>query len=62
MSDPQIQNNLEGLPSNAYKELKPGEEYTPVMPANRPVPEVSIYSVGWGLVMAAIFSAAAAYL
>ena len=62
MSDPQIQNNLEGLPANAYKELKPGEVYTPVMPANRPVPEVSIYSVGWGLVMAAIFSAAAAYL
>lgn len=62
MSDPQRQDNLEGLPSNAYKELKPGEEYTPVMPANRPVPEVSIYSVGWGLIMAAIFSAAAAYL
>jgi len=62
MSDPQIQNNLEGLPANADKELKPGEVYTPVMPANRPVPEVSIYSVGWGLVMAAIFSAAAAYL
>src|ERR1035437_3344576 len=62
MSELEKQNNLDGLPSNAYKELKPGEVYTPVMPANRPVPEISVYSVGWGLIMAAIFSAAAAYL
>lgn len=51
-----------GLPSNAYTELKPGEEYRPVMPANQTFPEVTPYSVLSGLMMAVIFSAAAAYL
>ncbi len=54
--------NLAGLPSNAYTELAPGEEYKPVMPPNKQVPEVSTYSVLWGVVMAILFSAAAAYL
>lgn len=54
--------NLKGLPSNAYMELKPGEEYVPVMPPHVKVPEVSFYSVLTGLIMAVIFSAAAAYL
>ncbi|MCL5027518.1 MAG: oligopeptide transporter, OPT family [Bacteroidetes bacterium] len=54
--------NLKGLPSNAYLELKPGEEYVPVMPPHVKVPEVSFYSVLTGLIMAVIFSAAAAYL
>jgi len=54
--------NLKGLPENAYTELKPGEEYAPVMPPFKEVPEVSSYSVLWGVVMAIIFSAAAAYL
>jgi len=49
------------LPENAYRELKPGEEYKPVMPANKVFPEVTTWSVMWGLVMAVIFSAAAAY-
>lgn len=26
---------VKGLPANAYKELQPGEEYKPVMPANQ---------------------------
>lgn len=51
-----------GLPDNAYKELLPGEEYQPVMSPLKIVPEVSTYSVTWGLIMAVIFSAAAAYL
>ena len=51
-----------GLPDNAYKELMPGEEYQPVMSPLKIVPEVSTYSVTWGLIMAVIFSAAAAYL
>ncbi len=51
-----------GLPSNAYTELKPGEEYKPIMPPNKVVPEVSFYSVFWGLIMAVLFSGAAAYL
>jgi putative OPT family oligopeptide transporter len=54
--------NLKGLPLNAYTELKPGEEYTPVMPPNKVVPEVSTYSVFLGIIMAIVFSAAAAYL
>jgi putative OPT family oligopeptide transporter len=49
------------LPENAYKELKPGEEYRPVMSPDRSYPEVTPWSVGWGLVMAILFSAAAAY-
>ena len=49
------------LPENAYKELKEGEVYRPVMDPTAPVPEVRPYSVIWGLVMAVLFSAAAAY-
>jgi len=50
-----------GLPENAHRELKPGEEYHPVMPANLVFPEVTLWSVFWGLFMAVVFSAAAAY-
>ena len=50
------------LPENAYRELKPGEEYTPVMPASTTPREVTPYSVTMGVVMAVIFSAAAAFL
>ncbi|MFA7582682.1 MAG: oligopeptide transporter, OPT family [Proteiniphilum sp.] len=49
------------LPDNAYRELQPGEEYKPVLPADKPVTEVTGWSVGMGLLMAVIFSAAAAY-
>ena len=49
------------LPENAYRELKPGEVYKPVLPADKPVTEVTPWSVGMGLLMAVIFSAAAAY-
>ncbi|MEN6511657.1 MAG: oligopeptide transporter, OPT family [Chloroherpetonaceae bacterium] len=55
------QNNIVSLPENAYRELKPGEEYIPVIPASQIVPQVTVWSVLWGLVMAVIFSAAAAY-
>jgi putative OPT family oligopeptide transporter len=49
------------LPENAYKELKQGEEYRPVMAPHQAYPEVTVWSVVWGLVMALLFSAAAAY-
>ena len=62
MSDLHTKDEPQGLPSNAYTELKPGEEYKPIMPGSRTVPEVSTYSVFWGLIMAILFSAAAAYL
>ena len=50
------------LPDNAYRELKPGEEYTPLMPASTTPVEVTPYSVTMGVVMAVIFSATAAFL
>jgi len=52
---------IKGLPENAYKELKEGEEYRPLMGPEASPPEVTPWSVGWGLVMAVLFSAAAAY-
>lgn len=45
------------LPENAYRELKPGEEYKPVLPADRPVAEATPWAIGMGLLMAVIFSA-----
>ena len=50
------------LPENAYRELKPGEEYTPLMPASTSPREATVYSVLMGVVMAVVFSAAAAFL
>lgn len=55
-------NGTNGLPSNAYTELKPGEEYKPIMSPHSTYPEVTPYSVITGLIMAVLFSAAAAYL
>lgn len=53
---------LNALPDNAYRELAPGEEYKPMMPANSKPKEVTPYSVTFGIIMAIVFSAAAAYL
>lgn len=50
------------LPENAFRELKEGEEYTPIMSPDKNYPEVNAWSVSWGIVMAVIFSAAAAFL
>ncbi len=50
------------IPENAFRELKPGEQYVPVMRPGEEYPEVTPYSVTMGLLMAVIFSAAAAYL
>lgn len=50
------------LPDNAFRELKEGEQYEPVLDANKVYPEVNAWSVTWGVIMAMIFSAAAAYL
>ncbi len=58
----EVNSNPAGLPANAYTELKPGEEYVPVMSPHETVPEVNMWSVIWGLLMAMLFSAAAAYL
>lgn len=59
MSNPETEG---GLPDNAYRELAEGERYQPIVPAESTVPEITARSIVFGLVMTAIFSAAAAYL
>ena len=51
-----------GLPENAFRELAADEQYVPVMKPAHDQQEVTPYSVSMGLVMAVVFSAAAAYL
>jgi putative OPT family oligopeptide transporter len=53
---------ISGLPENAFRELNDGEEYKPIMLPNKQYKEVTPWSVLWGLLMAVLFSAAAAYL
>ena len=50
------------LPDNAFRELGADEQYRPVMHPARDYAEVTPYSLTMGLVLAVIFSAAAAYL
>ncbi|MCK6681741.1 MAG: oligopeptide transporter, OPT family [Thermoanaerobaculia bacterium] len=50
------------LPENAYRTLNPGEEYAPIVPASSTIAEFTGRSLALGLVMAAVFSAAAAFL
>ena len=50
------------MPENAFRELKDGEDYQPVMSPQKEYPEVNAWSVTWGILMAVLFSAAAAYL
>ncbi|MCQ2347459.1 MAG: oligopeptide transporter, OPT family [Paludibacteraceae bacterium] len=50
------------LPENAARKLKPGEKYQPILKPENNYPEVTPYSVILGVIMAVIFSAAAAYL
>lgn len=54
--------NQTSLPENATRELRPGEEYQPLLSPKKNYPEVTPWSVSVGLVMTIIFSAAAAYL
>ena len=50
------------IPENAFRELKKGEVYMPLMSADKQYKEVTVWSVTWGVIMAVIFSAAAAFL
>ncbi|MBO4593070.1 MAG: oligopeptide transporter, OPT family [Bacteroidaceae bacterium] len=50
------------LPENAMRPLKEGEVYQPLMKPDSSPREVTGWSVTWGLLMAVLFSAAAAYL
>ncbi len=56
------ENPIVSLPENAYRELKPGEAYTPLMPASTTPREATPYAIAMGVAMAVIFSAAAAFL
>ena len=56
------ENIKDTLAENAFRELKEGEEYTPLMTKESNPREVTVWSVCWGILMAVIFSAAAAYL
>jgi putative OPT family oligopeptide transporter len=58
----QVQGQPAGLPENAYKELKAGEKYVPIVSSETGVREVTVRSVVFGLLMTIIFSAAAAYI
>ncbi|MBN1154142.1 OPT/YSL family transporter, partial [candidate division KSB1 bacterium] len=51
-----------GLPENAFRELKHGEEYISVVPAQSQMREVTMRSIIFGLIMAVVFSAATAYI
>lgn len=53
---------VSGLPENAYRELKEGEVYKPILSPDKQYREVTPWSVFWGLVMAVLFSTAAAFL
>lgn len=54
--------SLEQLPENAFRELKKDEEYSPMMSPQKSYPEITVWSVTWGILMAVLFSAASAYL
>ena len=54
-------NNIQ-LPENAFRELREGEHYQPIMDPKKNYSEVNAWSVTWGVLMAILFSAAAAYL
>ncbi len=49
------------LPENAYRELKEGEEYKPILLGQKKYPELNAWTITWGIIMAIIFSAATAY-
>ncbi len=50
------------LPPNAYTKLEPGQEYKPIVPAGDTRAEVTPWSIGLGVAMVIIFTAAAAYI
>lgn len=57
-----VEEKVKGLPENASRELRPGETYEPLLSPDKNYPEVNFRSVSLGVLMAILFSAAAAYL
>ena len=58
----QDEKDMMQLPENAFRELHEGVSYEPIMNPRENCPEVNAWSVTWGVLMAMLFSAAAAYL
>lgn len=50
------------LPENAFRELREGEDYEPILSPSKEYGEVNAWSLTWGILMAVLFSAATAYL
>jgi putative OPT family oligopeptide transporter len=59
MPESQIQTKL---PENAYRELKPGESYVPMVPPNVTAPELTVRSIIFGIAMNIVWSVAATFL
>jgi putative OPT family oligopeptide transporter len=53
---------VKGMPEGAFEILPAGKEYTPYVAADTVIPEVTARSIILGLIMAVVFSAAAAFL
>ena len=53
-----MEEKVTGLPENASRELREGEEYKPLLSPQNEYPEVNFRSISWGLLMAILFSAA----
>jgi len=49
------------LPENAYKPLRDGEWYLPIVPASANLPEITSRSILWGVLFCVIFTVASAY-
>lgn len=62
MADPVETFTESPLPENAYRELKPGETYVPMVPADKAAPEITTRSILFGIAMNVVFAMAATYL
>lgn len=57
-----METTRKSLPPEAYQELPPGKTYTPFVPPDQTLSEVTIRSVAWGLFMSVFFTFSIAYL
>ena len=58
----QEEDKFTGLPENAFRELKPGEVYNPLMSPGKNYPEVNVWSVTWGIAMAILTAAGMSFI
>ncbi|MGH9641845.1 MAG: OPT family oligopeptide transporter [Terriglobales bacterium] len=52
---------VKSLPENAYRELKSGEFYLPIVPAEAAPPELTLRAILWGVAFCVLFTVASAY-